>query len=133
MKKEKLKGLLHQIFAILILLGTAGYYFKPEIAQYIVLVGVAGFGSITLTTRYPGKSIRGKRLFNMQVFAVILMIIATYLMFIEFKEWVLAMLIAAILILYSSFVLSAELNKEKKQEEEEANNNEITKKGKTKK
>ncbi|NDW08122.1 hypothetical protein [Dysgonomonas sp. 520] len=114
MNKQKRKELFYQISALLILIGAAGFFFLPDL-KYVMLVGVAGFGATTFTTPYPGKSVRGKRLFNMQIFAVILMVISCYLLFNEFKEWVIAMLVAAILILYSSIAIPKELEKEDKE------------------
>lgn len=112
MNKDKSKSIIFQISAILILIGAFGYYFLPDIFKFVVLAGVAGYGAIVLTSRYPGTSIRGKRLYNMQVFAALLMVGATYMMFRNFKEWILLMAIAAILILYFAFAIPAALKKE---------------------
>lgn len=111
-----IKNTIFQISAILILVAAIVYYFDTTIAKYIMLIGVAGFGATTFTTPYPGKSIRGKRLFNIQVFAVLLMAVATFLMFIGNSAWVVALLISAILTLYSAIILSITYKKEKEEE-----------------
>lgn len=77
---------------------------------------VALFSVITVTTPYPGKSIRGKRLFNFQVFSCLFMIVATYLMFRSRNEWVLIMVVGAVLQLYASIVIPKELKNEKNRE-----------------
>lgn len=111
----KVKNVFFQISAIIILVAAIVYYFDPTIAKYLMIVGVAGFAAITFTTPYPGKSIRGKRLFNIQILAVLLMAVATYIMYIDMKEWVIILLVSAILTLYSSILLP---NVYKKEQEE---------------
>ncbi|MDH6353837.1 phosphatidylserine synthase [Dysgonomonas sp. PH5-45] len=112
MNKQKTKNIIYQIAAIIILASAVIYPHYQDIAKFSMLAGVAAFGAITFTTPYPGKSIRGKRLYNMQIFAVILMVVATFLMFKQMGEWLYALLVAAILILYSSFLLPRILRKE---------------------
>lgn len=103
---EKTKELIYQISAVTILFSAVFYLFQPDIARYVMIAGVAGFIYSTFTNRYTGKALRGKRLYNMQAFAVVIMSAATYLMYVHIKEWVVLMLISGILILYSSIMLS---------------------------
>lgn len=117
MKKNKIKDIVFQIALVLILIGASSYLFVPLIAPYILLVGVAAYGAITFTTPYPGKSIRGKRLFNIQIFSVLAMIVATYLMFVNIKQWVVAMFIAAILTLYCAYLIPSVWKKEQEENE----------------
>jgi len=109
---QKVKNIFFQISAILILIAAIVYYFEPSVAKYMMIAGVAGFAATTFTTPYPGKSIRGKRLFNIQILAVILMAVATYFMFIDLGGWVVLLLISAILTLYCSVVLPRAYQKE---------------------
>lgn len=111
--KYNIKSLLYKASAILILVFTVVYSFQPTIAVWGMVVGVSMFSAITLTTPYPGKSIRGKRLFNFQVFACVLLVVATYLMYKQRNEWPVLLLISAIFLFYSSIVLQKELEKEK--------------------
>ena len=110
--KYNIKSLLYKASALLILIFTVVYSFHPTIAVWGMVVGVSLFSAITLTTPYPGKSIRGKRLFNFQVFACVLLVVATYLMYIRRNEWPVLLLISAIFLFYSSIVLQKELEKE---------------------
>lgn len=114
---SKSKNILYQVSAILILLGATGNFFRPEF-KYVLLLGIAGFGSVIFTTRYQGKSIRGKRLYNMQIFAVILMVVSAFLLFSSQSYWILVLTAAAILLLYSAFVLPIELKKEQDEDQE---------------
>lgn len=110
------KDILLRISATFILLSAVLYLFLPEIAPWLMALSVACFSAITATTPYPGKSIRGKRLFNIQLFACMFMVVATYLMFRHRSEWVLAMISAAVFLLYAALVLPKELEKEKKKQ-----------------
>ncbi|MDU1891879.1 MAG: hypothetical protein E6767_14425 [Dysgonomonas sp.] len=109
---SRIKNIIFQIAALLILLAAVAYSFNTMIAKYTIIVGVIGFAAIVFTTPYPGKSLRGKRLFNMQILATILMIVSAYLMFVDIKGWVVTLLIAAILTLYSTIILSKVYQKE---------------------
>lgn len=112
----KLKNTIFQLSAFTILLAAAIFYFEPVVAKYAMIAGVIGFAFATFTTPYPGKSLRGKRLFNMQVVAVLLMCVSAYLMYEEMGAWVITLLIAAILTLYSAIVLPMEYKKEQEKD-----------------
>ena len=110
------KNYLLQIAGVSILLSALLYLFTPDVAPWIMAIAVALFSIITVTTPYPGKSIRGKRLFNIQLFSCLFMITATYLMFRSRNEWVLMMVIGAVLQLYAAIVIPKELKNEKDKE-----------------
>ncbi len=107
-----LKDILYKVSAILILASAVLFLSLPQIASWIMIGSVVLFTGITLSSPYPGKSIRGKRLFNMQVLSCVMMLVASYLMYISNNIWALAMLVATILLLYSSIFISKELKKE---------------------
>lgn len=109
---SKLKNTLFQLSAILILIAAIVFYFDTTIAKYMMVIGVAGFAAITFTTPYPGKSLRGKRLFNIQIFAVLLMAVSSFLMFRDMSEWVVTLFIAAVLTLYATIAMSMAYKKE---------------------
>lgn len=117
--KEKTKNIIFQISAILILVAATLFNFLPHIAPYIMVAGVAGYGAVIFTTGYPGKSLRGKRLFNFQILAVVLMAVSNYLMFMNMGEWIYALLAAAILTLYCAIMLPRVYKKEQEEEEKE--------------
>ena len=110
---NNIKSILYKASALFILVFTIAYSFIPEVAVWGMVVSVSLFSTITMTNPYPGKSIRGKRLFNFQVFACVLMVVATFLMYKGRNEWPLFLLISAIFFFYSSFVLQKELDKER--------------------
>lgn len=108
-----MKDFLFRLSGMLILLSVAFYMFLPDLSPWIMSVSVLIFSAITISNPYPGKSVRGKRLFNFQVFSCLLMIAATYLMFKQRNEWVLLMIAAAIFMLYAVIAIPKELDKEK--------------------
>jgi len=108
-----MKDFLFRLSGMLILLSVAFYMFLPDLAPWIMSVSVLIFSAITISNPYPGKSVRGKRLFNFQIFSCLLMIAATYLMFKQRNEWVLLMIAAAIFMLYAVIAIPKELDKEK--------------------
>lgn|SRR5690554_1473576 len=108
-----MKDFLFRLSGMLILLSVAFYMFLPDLSPWIMSVSVLIFSAITISNPYPGKSVRGKRLFNFQIFSCLLMIAATYLMFKQRNEWVLLMIAAAIFMLYAVIAIPKELDKEK--------------------
>lgn len=110
---HKSKEIVYQISSIVILISAVLYLFAPLVASWIMAVSVLTFSGITVHSPYPGKSIRGKRLFNFQVISCVLMIVATYLMFKKNNLWALSMMIGAVFLLYSGIMMSRELHKER--------------------
>lgn len=110
---RNLKDILYRLSGVLILFSALFYLFEPVVASWIMAVSVVVFTVVTVTTPYPGKSLRGRRLFNFQVVACLLMIASTYLMFKQRNEWPLFMLIGAILLLYSAILIPRILKSEK--------------------
>ncbi|MDU1903212.1 MAG: hypothetical protein E6772_00400 [Dysgonomonas sp.] len=115
---DKKKDFVFKASAILILIAACVYLFNPLVASFIMIIGVVGFTITTFLTPYPGKSLRGKRLYNIKIFGIIFMVMSTYLMYVRRNEWVVLMLIAAFLTLYSAILLpkvyQQELDKDKK-------------------
>lgn len=113
---DKARDFIFKASAVLILIASVVYLFNEPAAAYTMIIGVAGFVITTFMTPYPGKSIRGKRLYNIQIFGIVFMVMATYLMFVRRNQWVVLMLIAAIFILYASILLPRVYKKEQEDE-----------------
>lgn len=112
----KIKHIIQQLSAILIVFAAVAHFFDTTLAKYTMIVGVAGFIFVTFTTPYPGKSLRGKRMFNIQVFAALLMAVSAYLMFIDYNGWVVVLFIAALQTLYCGIVLPRIYEKEQEED-----------------
>lgn len=119
---DKTKDFLFKASAILILIAAIVYFFNEAVASYTMIIGVAGFALTTFFTPYPGKSVRGKRLYNIQIFGIVFMVMSTYFMFVRRNEWVVLMLVAAILVLYAAVLLPKVYQKELEELEEEKKN-----------
>lgn len=106
------KDHIYKISAVLILLSAMFFFSHPEVASWTMAASVVVFSITTALTPYPGKSIRGKRLFNFQIISCLLMFVSVYLMFANNNAWPLAMIIAAIFLLYAAVFIPKELKKE---------------------
>lgn len=113
---RNLKDLFYKVSAVLILISAVLYLTSPLIASWIMVFSVVVFTSITLSSPYPGKSLRGKRLFNMQILSCVFMLAAAYLMFTSNNLWPLAMLAGTVFLLYTSIFIPIELKNEKRRE-----------------
>lgn len=109
---NKYKDFVYKVSAVLILLSAVLYLFLPMIATWIMAASVVAFSITTALSPYPGRSIRGKRLFNFQLISCLCMFVAVYLMFQNNNAWVLAMLVAAIFLFYAAIFIPKELKRE---------------------
>lgn len=96
-KSKKIKTLIFQVGAIIILLSVFFYLELPKIAPFTMAIGSLGFIFATFSNRYEGNSLKGKRFYNLIVYAAILMAVATVLMFYKLWFWIPILIIAAIL------------------------------------
>ena len=99
-------------------------------APYIYAIGAVGFASMQLLQRYEGSNFTIRRLRRMQILSDVLFLVAAVLMFANmgnflgldyhiyieyvYNKWVIVLLVAAILQLYSMHRIGHELEKEAK-------------------
>ena len=97
-------------------------------APYLFAVGALGFASMQMLQRYEGKNVTIRRLRRMMLISDVLFLLAALLMFASqgnvfglshityvqyiYNKWVVVLLVAAILQLYSSHRIGHELQKE---------------------
>ena len=100
-----------------------------QLAPYVYAVGAIAFVSMQMLQRYEGNNVTIRRLRRMMLLSDVLFLIAALLMFANqgnvfglsyityveyiYNKWVIVLLIAAILQLYSSHRIGHELQKEK--------------------
>lgn len=89
---------------VLVLAGAALYITHWFYAPYVFSVGAAGITVCFMTAPYKELGFRRRRLHRINVLAGISMVISSFFMFRQKTEWVVFLLIAALLILYTSFV-----------------------------
>ena len=99
-------------------------------APYIFAIGALGFSSMQMQQRYEGQNFTIRRLRRMMLLSDVLFLVAALLMFASkgnflglsyityieyvYKKWVIVLLIAALLQLYSMHRIGSELEKEAK-------------------
>lgn len=105
---QKVRTILFNIAAVLVLAGAGLYLTQWVLAPYLFAVGAAGIAVSYLTLPVRDLDFRRRRLHRFNVFAGLLMIIASGLMFSHRTEWVLCLTISAILQVYTAFVTPKE-------------------------
>lgn len=116
--------------AIFMVVGSGTYVFSFKWAPYVFAMGVLAFVLMQLKQGYDGNNITIHRLRNITIMSDFFFLIAAVLMFANednlfglpfmfyaqyiHNNWVIALLIAAILQLYSTHRIGYELNKEAK-------------------
>lgn len=101
---NRFRTILFDVAAVLVLLGAILYASDSRIAPYLFAAGAAGISVSYLTLPVKDLNFRQKRLHSFNVFAGLLMICASGLMFDGRKEWIICLCIAAILQVYTAFV-----------------------------
>ena len=99
---EKARTIVFNISALLLLAGAGLYLALPVVAPYLFAVGAAGIAVSYLTM--PTQDFRRRRLPRYNIFAGLLCIFASALMFSGRKEWMICLTISALLQLYTAFV-----------------------------
>lgn len=101
---KKIRTILFAVSACLVLAGAVLYLTQWQVAPYLFAVGSAGIAVNYLTTPVGELDFRCRRLHRFNVMAGFLMVVASAFQFNGRKEWVICLLIAAILQLYTAFV-----------------------------
>ena len=116
--------------AVLMLVGAALGMVLPAVAPWVFAVGTLAFTAMQLQQRYEGDNFTIQRLRRIMLMSDILLILAAALMFADHgnpfgldhltwlnyihNNWVAAVLIAALIQLYTVYRIDAELQKEAK-------------------
>ena len=130
---KQLNNLQNAIFligALLMVIGTGSSLFGWWGAPYLFALGALGFASMQMLQRYEGSSFVIRRLRRIMLLSDLLFLVSAVLMFASqgnqfhishitylqyvYNKWVVTLLIAAILQLYTTHRISSELEKEAK-------------------
>ena len=106
---------------ILMLVGVAIFILYPTVSLYIYGIGTLLFALMRVRNEYLGRNIAILRLRRQQLLACCLYVFTLVMMSMQLhnwgpfrrREWVVALAIACILELYTSFRIPQELKKEK--------------------
>lgn len=101
---SKVRTIVFNIAAVFVLAGAVLYLTQWRVAPYLFAIGAAGIAVCYLTLPVKDLDFRHRRLHRFNVFAGLLMIVASGLMFSHRIEWVLCLTISAILQLYTAFI-----------------------------
>lgn len=127
---NKIQLIIYVVGAVLMAIGAGGTIPGWAVAPYLYCVGALGFTSMQMLQRYEGKDITIRRLRRMMLLSDFLFLLAGVMMLVNgqnvlgldhityveyvYNKWVIVLLVAAILQLYSMHRLGHELEKEAK-------------------
>ena len=125
---SKLQNIIFLIGGFLMVIGAGTSLLAWTLAPYIYSIGAICFSAMQMLQRYEGNNFTIRRLRRMMLISDVLFLIAALLMFANmgnalhlsqvdylqyvYNKWVIVLLIAAILQLYSSHRIGHELEKE---------------------
>lgn len=127
---NKLQTAIFLFGGILMAIGAGTTLLGWGSAPYIFAIGAVGFSSMQMLQRYEGQNFTIRRLRRMMLISDVLFLVAALLMFASkgnyfglsyityieyvYNKWVIVLLIAALLQLYSMHRIGSELEKEAK-------------------
>ena len=100
---QQIRDYVFMFSGALVLAGATLFLTNWEYAPYAFAVGAAGIAVCFMTVSYKNLGFRSRRLHRINVMAGVSMVASSVLMFKGMMEWVIFLLIAALLILYTSF------------------------------
>ena len=116
--------------AVLMVVGAGASLVQWAVAPYLFALGALGFASMQMLQRYEGQNFVIRRLRRIMLLSDLLFLVSAVLMFASqgnvlhlshitylqyvYNKWVVTLLIAAILQLYTTHRISHELEKEAK-------------------
>lgn len=127
---NKLQTAIFLLGGVLMAVGAGTTLLGWGSAPYIFAIGAVGFSSMQMLQRYEGQNFTIRRLRRMMLISDVLFLVAALLMFASkgnflglsyityieyvYNKWVVVLLIAALLQLYSMHRIGSELEKEAK-------------------
>ena len=129
-KLNKFQSVLFLVGGLMMVIGAGCYvfFFYQVAAAFIFLIGAVLFAMMQIQQRYEGSNITILRLRRIQLMADFLFVLSGFLVFsltfsvsnyetyvqYVFNKWIITILVAAVLEIYTIHRLSSELEKEKK-------------------
>ena len=127
---NKWQNMLFLVGAVLMVVGAGASLLGWSVAPYLFAVGALGFTSMQMLQRYEGQSFVIRRLRRIMLLSDVLFLVSAVLMFASqgnvfrldyitylqyvYNKWVVTLLIAAVLQLYTTHRIANELEKEVK-------------------
>ena len=129
---NKIESIIMVVGALLMVVGAVMGLFKLSWFPFVYAVGAIGFASMQMLQRYEGRNLTIKRLRGIMVLSDVLFLFTAVLMFANQgnalgldwiyylnyikNKWVVLLLLAAILQLYTTYRIDHELEKEAKKQ-----------------
>ena len=101
---QQIHSYFFMISGVLVLVGAVLYITRWYYSSYLFAFGAAGITLCFLTAPYHNLAFRQRRLHRINIIAGLSLIASSVFMFRRKMEWVVFLLIAALLFLYTSFV-----------------------------
>ena len=127
---SKIQNIIFLVGGLLMVIGAGSSLLAWRFAPYVFAVGAVCFSAMQMLQRYEGTNFTIRRLRRMMLLSDVLFLVSALLMFASqgnvfgishitylqyiYNKWVITLLIAAILQLYSSHRIGQELEKEAK-------------------
>ena len=127
---NKWQNAIFVVGALLMVIGAVAGIFKWYYFPYVYALGAIGYTSMQMLQRYEGRDFTIRRLRRVMVFSDVLLLLTAVFMFasqdnslgldriiyLQYvnNNWVVVLLVAAILQLYTTYRISSELEKEAK-------------------
>ena len=125
---SSVQNVIFLIGAVLMVIGAGTSILQWQGAPYVFALGAVAFASMQMQQRYEGQNFTIRRLRRMMLLSDVLFLVSALLMFANqgnvfglsyityieyiYNKWVITLLIAAILQLYSTHRIGSELAKE---------------------
>ena len=127
---NKIQNTIFLVGSLLMVIGAGANLLQWPVAPYLYALGALGFTSMQMLQRYEGQNFAIRRLRLIMLLSDVLFLVSAVLMFASqgnvfhldhltylqyvYNKWVITLLIAAILQLYTTHRISHELEKEAK-------------------
>ena len=117
------ENLLLRLGAVMMVIGAATWLMWKEVASVVYAIGAALFLAMLSRASYEGQDFVARRLRRQQMLGAFLFLVSGLLLlsqtflghyFFRFNEWVVVLLIGAVVVLYSTLRLSSEIAKEQR-------------------
>lgn len=121
-KLNNIQTLVFRLGGVLVIVGAMLNPIQQAAAPYVYCLGALMFASMQMLAGYDGSNFVIRRLRRQQIIGALLLLLSGVAMFgneyhvtyMQHNEWMIIMLIAAILQLYTAFRIPSELEKEKR-------------------
>ena len=119
---SKTQNILFRLGAVLMVLGAATYLFAGKVAVGLYAVGVLLFVAMQLNATYDGNNFTIIRLRRQQLMGAVALVLSAVALvsqtmghwLVQYNEWVVCLLIGAVIQFYTALRIPQELEKEKK-------------------